>query len=129
MARKNVDPFVRLQQQARGLMQVLVSEIKSKKGELAQLESELEKLTTLTGRQNGSTATRAVVAQRSRIDWSGVLAKLPKEFKASDIRGVRGLKEKPPSELFAAITRWIDAGAVKKKERGVYLRQVDDAKP
>jgi hypothetical protein len=122
MPRGNIGPFAQLQQQARGLMSELVSEIRSKKAELTQLESELEKLTTLTGRQNGKTAKRAVAAGRSRINWSEVLAKLPKEFKASDVRGVRGLKEKRPSELFAAITRWIDAGAVKKKERGVYLR-------
>ena len=47
---------------------------------------------------------------------------LPKQFKASHIRTVRGLKNKRPSEFFAAITRWMEAGAVKRKERGLYER-------
>ncbi|HTW88772.1 MAG TPA: hypothetical protein VMD75_12285 [Candidatus Binataceae bacterium] len=38
------------------------------------------------------------------------------------MRDVRGLKGKRSSEIFAAITRWIDAGAVKRRERGVYER-------
>jgi hypothetical protein len=35
---------------------------------------------------------------------------------------VRGLKSKRPSEIFAAITRWIDAGLAKRKKRGIYER-------
>ena len=31
-------------------------------------------------------------------------------------------KDKRPSEVFAAITRWIDAKMVKRKSRGVYER-------
>jgi hypothetical protein len=34
-----------------------------------------------------------------------VLEQLPKQFKASHIRTVRGLKNKRPSEIFAGITR------------------------
>ncbi|MGC1342763.1 MAG: hypothetical protein WA854_10570 [Candidatus Binataceae bacterium] len=47
---------------------------------------------------------------------------MPKQFKASDVRGVRGLKGKRPSEIFAAITRWIDGGMAKRKSRGLYER-------
>ncbi|MGC1676370.1 MAG: hypothetical protein WA740_02455 [Candidatus Binataceae bacterium] len=47
---------------------------------------------------------------------------MPKQFKAADVRGVRGLKGKRPSEIFAAITRWIDGGMAKRKSRGVYER-------
>ena len=38
------------------------------------------------------------------------------------MRSVRGLKDKRPSEIFAAITRWIDAGNVKRRGRGTYER-------
>jgi hypothetical protein len=38
------------------------------------------------------------------------------------VRKVRGLKDKRSSEIFAAITRWIDAGAVKRRGRGTYER-------
>jgi hypothetical protein len=51
-----------------------------------------------------------------------VLEQLPKQFKASQIRIVRGLKNKRSSEISAAITRWMEAGAVKRKKRGLYER-------
>jgi hypothetical protein len=51
-----------------------------------------------------------------------VLEQLPKQFKAPDIRQIRGLKDKRSSEIFAAVTRWIQAGTVKRKERGLYER-------
>jgi hypothetical protein len=49
-----------------------------------------------------------------------VLAQLPKQFKASNVRQIRGLKDKRPSEIFAAITRWIEAGLAKRRTRGLY---------
>ncbi|MGH7915074.1 MAG: hypothetical protein ACREPW_10565, partial [Candidatus Binataceae bacterium] len=55
-----------------------------------------------------------------RINWRNVLAQLPKQFKAANVRQLRGLKDKRPSEIFAAITRWIDAGLAKRKTRGLY---------
>jgi hypothetical protein len=42
--------------------------------------------------------------------------------KVSQIRAVRGLKDKRSSEIFAAITRWMEAGSVKRKKRGLYER-------
>jgi hypothetical protein len=44
---------------------------------------------------------------------------MPKQFKAGDVRKVRGLKDKRASEIFAAITRWIEARSVKRKERWI----------
>ena len=75
------------------------------------------------GRAGGATA-RGLVSRRvsKRISWAAVLEQLPREFKASNLRQVRGLKDKRSSELFAAITRWIQAGSVKKKARGAYVR-------
>jgi hypothetical protein len=122
MPRKTLSAFSQLQQHARSLLTGLAKEVSSKKAELARLEQEFEKLTGLAGvRGNIPAATRTRKAV-GRINWSDVLAKLPSEFKASDIRSVRGLKSKRPSELFAAVTRWIDSGAVKKKARGLYQR-------
>ncbi len=120
MPRQSVSPFTRLQQQARRLLTGLAHEIQSRKGELTQLEQQYAQLVGIAG-------ARGMVAKEARkaglrIDWSQVLAKLPKEFKASDIRKVRGMKEKRSAEIFAGITRWIDSGTVKKKERGIYLR-------
>jgi hypothetical protein len=51
-----------------------------------------------------------------------VLARLPKLFKAADIRSVRGIGSKRSSEIFAGITRWLDADLVKRKSRGLYER-------
>jgi hypothetical protein len=57
-----------------------------------------------------------------QINWHNVLAQLPKQFKASKVRQIRGLKDIPPSEIFAAIAHWIAKGEVKHKKRGIYFR-------
>jgi hypothetical protein len=67
----------------------------------------------------------AVVAEEGAAGEStgaNALAQLPKQFKASNVRQVRELKDKRPSEIFAAITRWIEAGLAKRKARGLYKK-------
>lgn len=123
--------FRQVQQQAQKVLNQLRSDIRGKEAELAHLRAEEESLSRLAG-QAGPRATRAPRAMRPaargggrrgrRVNWRAVLDQLPKQFKASDIREVRGLKDKRPSEIFAAITRWIEAGLVKRKSRGVYER-------
>ena len=122
--------FQQVQQQARAVLDKLRNDIRGKEAELARLKAEEESLSRLTGQM----APRAVRAARpaglrgggggggggKRVNWRTVLGQLPKQFKAADIRDVRGLKDKRPSEIFAAITRWIEAGLVKRKARGVY---------
>jgi hypothetical protein len=117
--------FTQVQAQARELLAKLRSEIRAKDVELRRLRQEESKLAALTGQpgmaaSNGGMATRR--GARGRINWGDVLSKLPKQFKASDIRGVRGLRDKRSSEIFAAITRWIEAGSVKRRDRGMYER-------
>ena len=120
---RSASGFSQLQEHARKLVAGLASEIRSRKADLVRLEAEYAKVVAIAGSR---VATRVAKAAGrvgdGRIDWKQVLAKLPKEFKASDIRKVRGMNAKRPSELFAGITRWIDSGAVKKKERGVYTK-------
>ena len=118
--------FTQVQAQARELLAKLRSDIRTKDAELRRLRQEESKLAALTG-QSGMTLGNGGMATgrrgpRSRINWGDVLNKLPKQFKASDIRTVRGLRDKRSSEIFAAITRWIDGGAVKRRDRGMYER-------
>jgi len=118
--------FTQVQAQARELLAKLRSEIRTKDAELRRLRQEESKLAASTG-QPGMAATNGGMGAgrrgaRSRINWGDVLSKLPKQFKASDIRTVRGLRDKRSSEIFAAITRWIEAGAVKRRDRGMYER-------
>ena len=128
--RKNVaSAFRQVQQQARMLVANLQKEIRAKEMELKQLKQEEASLGQLTGRVarastgdgDGDGRVSGRVG-RGRINWRAVLDQLPKQFKASHIRDIRGLKGKRPSEIFAAITRWIDAGTVKRKARGLYER-------
>lgn len=116
--------FQQVQQQARELLATLHKEIRAKEIELNRLKEEESQLSQLTGRvAEAATAGRPARNGRSgRINWRAVLEQLPKQFKASDIRTVRGLRDKRPSEIFAAITRWIEAGMVKRKSRGLYER-------
>jgi translation initiation factor 2B subunit (eIF-2B alpha/beta/delta family) len=126
--RKNVaSAFRQVQQQARMLVANLQKEIRAKEMELKQLKQEEASLGQLTGRVarastgGGGGGDNGRVG-RGRINWRAVLDQLPKQFKASHIRDIRGLKGKRPSEIFAAITRWIDAGPVKRRARGLYER-------
>jgi len=118
--------FIQVQAQARELLAKLRSDIRTKDAELRRLRQEESKLAALTG-QAGMAVTDGGIGAgrrgvRARINWGDVLNKLPKQFKASDIRAVRGLRDKRSSEIFAAITRWIDGGTVKRRERGMYER-------
>ncbi|MFZ0888914.1 MAG: hypothetical protein WA005_10715 [Candidatus Binataceae bacterium] len=118
--------FRQIQSQARALVASLHKEIHVRQTELNRLKVEESKLSTLMGHP----ATAALAGPgpvagpigRGRINWRAVLGQIPRQFKARDIRNVRGLKGKRPSEIFAAITRWIDSGLVKRKARGLYER-------
>jgi hypothetical protein len=111
----------RVQKEARALLVDLRKQIRSKEAELRRLRDEESRLGGLVGRV-GARGEGDAAGGRGRINWRAVLQQLPKQFRASDIRKVRGLKNKRPSEIFAAITRWIEAGLAKRKSRGVYQR-------
>jgi hypothetical protein len=118
--------FTQVQAQARELLAKLRTDIRTKDAELRRLRQEESKLAALTG-QPGMAVTNGGMGAgrrgaRGRINWGDVLNKLPKQFKASDIRAVRGLRDKRSSEIFAAITRWIEGGSVKRRDRGTYER-------
>ncbi len=108
-----------VQKQARTLLIGLRKEIRGREAELLRLQADESRLSRLIGDRNRPGAGRIGGA---RIDWRAVLKQVPKQFKASHVRAVRGLASKRASEIFGAITRWIDAGAVKRKARGLYER-------
>ena len=114
--------FSQVQKQARQLLATLRIEIRSKEGDLRRLKEEESQLSALIGQRADKGTRRAsggAPKAGSRINWGTVLEQMPKQFKASDVRSVRGLKDKRSSEIFAAITRWIEAcGAVKRKDQG-----------
>ena len=111
--------FQQVQRQARTLLMNLRKDIRLKESILSKLKGEEARLGSLIGR--GSSRAKAVSGgPRGRVNWRNVLSELPRQFKAADVRKVRGLKEKRPSEIFAAITRWIDAGAARRRARGAY---------
>ena len=117
-----------VRRQANSVLAKLSKDIRTKEIELARLKRDEESLGRLAGRGSvsggGTRGPRAAASASGggggRINWRNVLAQLPKQFKASNVRQVRGLKDKRPSEIFAAITRWIDAGLAKRKTRGLY---------
>jgi hypothetical protein len=114
--------FSRVQKQARELLVGMRREIRSKEADLRRLKKEESQLSALMGQLGTDGAEPVSRGATTRINWGTVLQQMPKQFKASQIRIVRGLGNKRSSEIFAAITRWIEAGAVKRKERGLYER-------
>ena len=114
--------FRQVQEQARTLLVNLRKQIRTTEAELEHLRREEASLGKLTGRGGGAAGAGGTTAGHGRVNWRTVLQQVPKQFKASDVRVVRGAKDKRPSEIFAAITRWIDGGLAKRKARGVYER-------
>jgi hypothetical protein len=118
--------FRQVQQQARSLMVNLRKEIRSKETELQRLKDEESRLSMLIEGQPSPRSARSAAARAGtrggRVNWLAVLDQLPKQFKAGDVRMVKGLKGKRPSEVFAAITRWIQMGSARRKARGLYER-------
>lgn len=116
--------FGQVQKQARQILETVRKDIRACEERLEELRREESQLAAITGSpstaRNGSTHMGGGTGKRT--NWSEVLEQLPKQFKAAEVRNVRGLSGKRSSEIFAAITRWIDAGTVKKKERGLYER-------
>jgi hypothetical protein len=112
----------RMQQQARSLLGNLRQEIRVKEAEVQRLRAKEAGLARLIGSGAAAAPRSTGGAARGRINWRVVLKQMPKQFKASDVRKVRGLKAKRPSEIFAAITRWIEGGMAKRKSRGLYER-------
>ena len=117
-----------VQRQAGSVLGKLRKDIRNLEIELARLKRDEESLGRLAGRGGaaggGARGPRPASTESGggggRINWRSVLVQLPKQFKASNVRQLRGLKDKRPSEIFAAITRWIDAGLAKRKTRGLY---------
>jgi len=116
--------FRQVQQQARSLMANLRKEIRAKETELRRLKEEESRLSMLIGGHapsgRGKAGAKASANSAGRIDWRAVLEQLPRQFKAADVHKVKGITGKRPSEVFAAITRWIQTGSARRKSRGMY---------
>jgi len=113
-------PYQRVRNQAQTALRRIQTDIRGREAELDKLRQHEESLQSFVGGRTNSAAPKRGSGQR--IDWREVLSKLPKQFKAADLRKVRGIAQKKSSEIFAAITRWIEAKLVKRKNRGVYER-------
>jgi hypothetical protein len=114
--------FRQVQQQARSLMVNLRKEIRAKEAELRRLRDEESRLSLLIGGRGTSVigAAARTANHGGRINWRAVLEQLPRRFKAADVHRIRGLERKRASEVFAAITRWIQTGSARRKARGLY---------
>ena len=122
MPRTYRSAFRQFQRQARGTLTDLRREISVRETELRELRDEERRLARLAGRIALPSSSARLPASSGRVNWRQVLAKLPKQFKTADLRKVAALHNKRPSEIYAGISRWTDAGLVKRKERGVYQR-------
>jgi hypothetical protein len=108
-----------VQKQIRQLLSNLGSQIRSTEADLRRLKKTELTLSDLAGMQRtsrGGRVTTRRVGDGARINWGSVLKEMPRQFEASDIRKVRGLKDKRPSDLFAAITRWTQAASSGRSE-------------
>jgi hypothetical protein len=114
--------FRQFQRRAHAALTDLRREISSRETELRELRDEEMQLARLAGRVALPTPSAQHPTISGRVNWRQVLAKLPKEFRTSDLRKVGALRNKQSSEIYNGISRWTDAGLIKRKERGVYQR-------
>jgi hypothetical protein len=114
--------FHKLQQRAHRVLTDLGREIRSREAELRRLKEEASKLKLLASRLRAVGAAHRANRPARRINWRALVAQLPRRFSARDVRSMRELRSKAPSEIFAGIARWIDLGLVKRKARGSYER-------
>jgi hypothetical protein len=114
--------FQRVRRQALALLGELRREIRVKEAELQRLRGQAASLGRIAGIDARSRNGANGRAGKRRIDWTAILQQTPKQFKGADVRAIPEINGKRPSEVFAAITRWIEAGAVKRKSRGLYER-------
>jgi hypothetical protein len=110
------------QLRARAALTDLRREISSREAELRELRDEETRLARLAGRVALPSSSARLSTGSGRVNWRQVLARLPKEFRTSDLREIGALRNKQSSEIYNGISRWTDAGLVKRKERGVYQR-------
>jgi hypothetical protein len=122
MPRTYASAFRQFQRRARAALVDLQREISFHETELREMRDEEMQLARLAGRVALPTPSARHSAGSGRVNWRQVLVKLPKEFGTSDLRKVGELKYKRPSKISAGISRWTDAGLVKRKERRVYQR-------
>ena len=131
MANEASSRFDQVQKQAQKLLADLRKQIQAKEDELRRLKDEDSKLSGLLGLsangRNGVVTTTTKNGAAGPVNWTNVLEQLPNQFKAADVRKVHGVETKRPSEVFSAITRWIEAKSVKRMERGLYERR--ESKP
>jgi hypothetical protein len=116
--------FQQVQKQARELVAGLRNEIRAMEMDLRRLKDEESQLARLAGRGDRVRAAPNGTARSGggRVNWGTVLEQMPNNFRAADIGMVRSVKGKRSSEIFAGISRWVKAGEVKRKERGLYER-------
>jgi hypothetical protein len=122
---QSTSAFGQFRNRVRELLVNLRTEISSNQAVLRRLKEKESKLSALIGpggTYGAKPAARGGFGATARINWWTVLQQLPKQFRASNVRTVRGLKNKQSSEISAAITRWKESGAVKRKDRGLYER-------
>ncbi|SRR5712691_503953 len=111
-----------LQRRARAGLADLRREIATRETQLRELRDKEMQLARLAGRVALPSSSARRPAGSGRVNWRQVLARLPKEFRTSDLRKIGALRNKQSSEIYNGISRWTDAGLVKRKERGVYQR-------
>lgn len=114
-------PLYQVQRHARIVLNGLRRKINDLQVELEKLKAEEEVLSHVVEGPEASAPAGVDSTGRARTNWGKVLDRLPKRFKVSDVEELNGLKGRT-ADISAAITRWANAGLVKRTARGLYER-------
>jgi len=118
MPRKNLSYFSQLQQHAQKLLTGLTNEIRLKKSELTLLEQQFESLTGLAALRGSALGAKRPRKAGGRINWSEVLAKLPKEFRLSHLPQRSGRGPRATRSLSCTLNTETGDGVLNSSEAG-----------
>ena len=92
MPRIYASALSQFRRRARAVLADLRREISARETELRELRDEERRLARVAGRVALPSSSARLSASSGRVNWRQVLAKLPKEFRTSDLPGGRGEK-------------------------------------
>src|SRR5262249_3830651 len=130
------DVFGPVRQQAARVLATIAHEIQRREDELQHLTHQANAWRTAIGGARRAVSVRARRGRRAnkasragkrgrastRVSWAEVLASVPAQFGASDVLKHPGARSKGKPHIYAALSRWLSDGKIKRIATGKYAK-------
>jgi len=131
------DLFEAVRHQAARLLATIGGEIQRRENELQHLRRQAENWRAAIGKVGRSSTVRLPRARQGRpsnrlmgktgrgggrVSWDEVLGSVPSQFRVEDVLKHPGARAKGRSQIYAALSRWLAAGKIKRIAMGKYAQ-------